>query len=48
MPIPASANYNPPRINRYVPGMKYDANVGADGLTRMYFEIGRASCRERV
>lgn len=37
MPIPAQANYNPPRINRYVPGMKYDANVGADGLTRIYF-----------
>lgn len=33
---PANPTYFPPRINRYVPGMKLDANVSESGLTRVY------------
>lgn len=37
MPIAPNPDYFPPRINRYVSGMKYDANVDINGLTRIYF-----------
>lgn len=38
MTNPNYGTYLPPRINRYVPGAKYDSNVDeVSGLTRLYF-----------
>jgi hypothetical protein len=37
MGYPSNGTYNPPRINRYVPNMKCDANVGPEGLQRIFF-----------
>lgn len=36
MAIPGQPNYFPPRITRYHNDMRYDANVGLDGITRFY------------
>lgn len=37
MTIPGTGTYLPPRVNRYVARMSYDANVSLDGQTRIYY-----------